>query len=134
MAEELSKTVFIENLDELQSLTHRCTSQEILTDIRIGQARTEETIINLSASVQELSAQLADQTRRLEQLIERGHVCHQTEQIRINSAAIEYLKEEIHRWQGQSKWEDRVWSILQAVIIAGMVALVLFFMKGGAIS
>ena len=119
-------SVKIENLSELADVTHKCTSQELLTDIRISQARTEETIINLSNFVQELSG-------KFESLIQSGHKCYQDEQVRRNTAAIEYLKGEVHRWQGQRKWEDRLWNIGQAVLVAVIVALVLWFMKGGQI-
>lgn len=115
-----AKAVFIENIEELSSITHKCTSQELLTEIRISQARTEETLSNLAT--------------RFEAYTKAGHECKYKEQIDKNTVACEYLKEQIHKMQGQSKWEDRLWNIGQAVLIAALVAVILFFMKGGAIS
>jgi len=118
MADETK--VIIENIKDLEDLTHKCTSQELLTKIQVSQGRMEETLKNL--------------VDRFEAFVDAGHQCQYKEQIQRNSAACEYLKEQIYKMQGQSKWEDRLWNIGQAVLIAGLVAIVLFFMKGGNIT
>lgn len=120
MSAEEAKTVIIENIDDLSSITHKCTSQELLTEIRICQARTEETLSSL--------------VTRFEAYTNTGHECKYKDQIDKNTDACEYLKEQIHKMQGQSKWEDRLWNIGQSVLIAALVAVVLFFMKGGNIT
>ncbi|MCK9592333.1 MAG: hypothetical protein M0Q91_10045 [Methanoregula sp.] len=126
--------VIIENLEDLADVTHKCTSQEILTAIRISQARTEESMINLSSTFQDLTLRLDEQSRQFQEFVRAPYVCIYKDQILQHTASIEYLKEESHRREGQSRWEDRVWNVGQAVLVAALVAVVLYLMKGGAIS
>ena len=131
---EDSRSVRIENIKEIAELNHRCTSSDLLTEIRISQARTEESMISLAAAFQELNAKVEEQTRQFNQVIQYGHDCRSRDEIQRTAAAVEYLKAEIHKQQGRTKYEDRLWNIGQAVFVAALVAVVLFLMKGGAIT
>jgi len=46
----------------------------------------------------------------------------------------ENLKENDAKRVGSKTWEDRIWNIGQAVVVAIVIAVALWFMKGGAIS
>lgn len=134
------------NAEELKN-PHTCTSQEILTDIRIQVATTGQELIGVNATLQELSARFEEQNRYLMDFIReqnetmnriqeaaKGHNCRYEDQIKQIAEAVNSLKHEQAKQSGEQKWTDRIYSILQAVIIAAVVAVVLFLMKGGSIN
>ena len=94
-------------------------------------ARLFETNKRLEAFTEEIRKTLKDHEERL---VDVEHNCRRTNDWSRCWNRIEALeKSELHR-TGAQPHIDRVMNILQAVIVAAIVALVLFFMKGGAIT
>ena len=127
---------------------HICAAQDTLTDIRIS-------LVTISAAVEQLNAQFENHMSSQEKDREKqDQIFHQFQALmkeqgddivdvqnhcrfpekwldvdeRLNVLEIDY-----HKRGGSSIWTDRLWNILQAVGIALVVALTLFFMKGGHI-
>lgn len=128
-----TREVTIGNLGDIAKHLHVCTSQPQLTEILVAIGRMDEALSNQAAASQELSARFEEQSRHITQVLNQRHECYQVAELRRTSAAIDYLKEELHKQQGSSKWEDRLWNIGQALVVAVMVAVVLFIMGGGII-
>ena len=147
MLEESTK-VIIENIDELCDITHKCTAEETLTRIQVEQGKFGENIIHLSACFEQLSAQLQEQNknllayiessnermRMLESAINKQHVCSKDKQIIELVADVTNIKMTLASMGGESKWIDRAINVGQALLIAIMVVLATWFMKGGAIT
>ena len=145
---EDSKKIIIENIDELSDLTHKCTAGETLTRIQVEQGKFGENIIHLSVCFEEISAQLQEQNknllayiessnermRMLESAINKQHVCSKDKQIIELVADVTNIKMTLASMGGESKWVDRAINIGQAFLIAVMVVLATWFMKGGAIT
>lgn len=145
---EDSKKIIIENIAELCNLPHKCTAGETLTRIQVEQGKSGENIIHLSVCLEELSAQLQEQNknllayiessnermRLLEGAINKQHVCSKDKQIIELVADVTNIKMTLASMGGESKWIDRAINIGQALLIAVMVVLATWFMKGGAIT
>lgn len=127
------REIRISNIDDINGL-HECRSIDKLIEIQVGIARMEQASISQAACFQELNARFEEQNKQFQQLLHTPHACEKTHEIARLSSSVEFLKEEHHKRTGQSKWEDRLWAIVQAVLIAAVVAVVLFLMKGGAIT
>ena len=147
MSEE-SKKIIIENIDELYDITHKCTAQDTLTKIQVEQGKFGENILHLSVWFEQISAQLQEQNknllayiessnermRMLESAMNRQHVCSKDKQIIELVADVTNIKMTLASMSGESKWVDRAINIGQAILIAVMVVLATWFMKGGAIT
>jgi hypothetical protein len=141
--------VRIVNLADLDKVLHKCSSQELLTEIRIGVATTNRDIIAMSASFQELNARfdehMSQQERDMadfrkifekhnEEIVDVTHNCRFPEYWDAIWKRVSELEKDKYERGGSTVWETRLWNIAQAVMIAMVVAVVLYFMKGGAIS
>lgn len=62
------------------------------------------------------------------------HHCIQEENIANILKILEVLKEAEAKRAGSKPWEDRLWNIGQAVSVAIVVAIALWFLKGGSIT
>ena len=145
---EDAKKIIIENIDELCDITHKCTAQDTLTKIQVEQGKFGENILHLSVCFEQISAQLQEQNknllayiessnermRMLESAMNRQHVCSKDKQIIELAADVTNIKMTLASMGGESKWIDRAINIGQALLIAIMVVLATWFMKGGAIT
>lgn len=148
MPDEPSKNIRIDNFVDIAQHLHQCTSQELLTEIRIDIAETKKDIIGLSVTIEEINSSLnsfieGQESRNsqltsilqkhAEMIMSHESKCPQGEEwVRIWKK-VEMLENEYHRRSGRGLWEDRIYSIIQAIMIAAAVALVLWFMRGGSI-
>jgi len=94
-------------------------------------ARLFETNKRLEAFTEEIRKTLKDHEERI---VDVEHNCRRTSDWSRCWNRIEALEKSEHKRTGAQPVIDRVMNILQAVIVAAIVALVLFFMKGGAIT
>ena len=145
---EDAKKIIIENIDALCDITHKCTAQDTLTKIQVEQGKFGENILHLSVCFEQLSVQLQEQNknllayiessnermRMLESAMNRQHVCSKDKQIIELAADVTNIKMALASMGGESKWVDRAINIGQALLIAVMVVLATWFMKGGAIT
>ena len=93
--------------------------------------RLFETNKRLEAFTEEIRKTLKDHEERI---VDVEHNCRRTSDWSRCWNRIEALEKSEHKRTGAQPVIDRVMNILQAVIVAAIVALVLFFMKGGAIT
>jgi hypothetical protein len=123
MADE-PQTVRIENIDERERVTHRCTSTNLLTEIQVSIAKLEAAITSMAAASQELNARFEEQNREFRQFMQTGHICKY-------AAQIELLMNERHKKLGSDYWVEKfVESIKYLVLfVAGM--FLTFILKGG---
>jgi len=94
-------------------------------------ARLFETNKRLEAFTEEIRKTLKDHEERI---VDVEHNCRRTSDWSRCWNRIEELEKSEHKRTGAQPVIDRAMNILQAVIVAAIVALVLFFMKGGAIT
>jgi len=94
-------------------------------------ARLFETNKRLEAFTEEIRKTLKDHEERI---VDVEHNCRRTSDWSRCWNRIEELEKSEHKRTGAQPVVDRAMNILQAVIVAAIVALVLFFMKGGAIT
>ena len=94
-------------------------------------ARLFETNKRLEAFTEEIRKTLKDHEERI---VDVEHNCRRTNDWSRCWNRIEALEKSNLKRVGAQPVVDRVMNILQAVIVAAIVALVLFFMKGGAIT
>lgn len=94
-------------------------------------ARLFETNKRLEAFTEEIRKTLKDHEERI---VDVEHNCRRTSDWSRCWNRIEALEKSEHKRTGAQPVVDRAMNILQAVIVAAIVALVLFFMKGGAIT
>ncbi len=132
MADEL-RSIRIENLDELEKVTHKCTSTELLTEIQISMAKLEGAITSMAAASQELNARFEEQAKEFRQYMSAGHVCRYVEQIQRNTNAISLLEQERLKKVGSDYWVEKFVESLKYLIlfVAGM--FLTFILKGGSI-
>lgn len=123
MAEE-PRSVRIENLAEIEKLSHKCTSTDLLTEIQVSIAKLEAAITSMAVASQELNARFEEQNREFRQFIQTGHICKY-------AAQIELLMNERHKKQGSDYWVEKfVESIKYLVLfVAGM--FLTYILKGG---
>ena len=132
MADE-SRSIRIENLDELEKVTHKCTSTELLTEIQISMAKLEGAITSMAAASQELNARFEEQAKEFRQYMSAGHVCRHVEQIQRNTYAISLLERERLKKMGSDYWVEKFVESLKYLIlfVAGM--FLTFILKGGSL-
>lgn len=140
----------VTNIDELARVikesTHSCTSQEILTDIRIGVAETNRDIISMTACFQQLNARFEEHMREQDQvlrehmqiiaahsndLVDVKHNCRFPDQWDNMDRRINALEHAETLRKGSSKWEDRLFSIMSSIAVAVVIFVILFILKGG---
>lgn len=125
--------VRITNIDELTEISHKCTSIDTLINLQISLARMEEAFTNLTCSTQDMKTEFAQAIREVKQALMAPHLCKYEDLIKKNNALVEKLVSESSENRGKAKWEARIDRIIDGVIIAVVVASLLFFMKGGSI-
>ena len=132
MADE-SRSIRIENLDELEKVTHKCTSTELLTEIQISMAKLEGAITSMAVASQELNARFEEQAKEFRQYMSAGHVCRHVEQIQRNTNAISLLEQERLKKVGSDYWVEKFVESLKYLIlfVAGM--FLTFILKGGSL-
>jgi len=93
-------------------------------------ARLTEAVKELRLFREEIKKTLADHETRL---VGVEHNCLKESNWQRAWNRLEALEKSEMQRCGAKPYEDRIWSILQAVLVAVIVALVLWFMKGGQI-
>ncbi len=132
MADE-SRSIRIENLDELEKVTHKCTSTELLTEIQVSMAKLEGAITSMAAASQELNTRFEEQAKEFRQYMSAGHVCRYADQIQRNTTAISLLEQERLKKIGSDYWVEKFVESLKYLIlfVAGM--FLTFILKGGSL-
>lgn len=145
-----AKSIEVTNIDELAKVikeaTHQCTSQEILTDIRIGVAETNRDIISMTACFQQLNARFEEHMKEQDQVL-REHMqiiaSHATDIVDVKhncrfpdkwdevNTRLKTLEDSESARKGSGKWEDRIFQFMNSVLVAVVVFVVLFVLKGG---
>ena len=93
-------------------------------------ARLTEAVKELRLFREEIKKTLADHETRL---VDVEHNCLREASWNRCWDRIEALEKSEMQRCGAKPYEDRIWGILQAVLVAVIVALALWFMKGGHI-
>ena len=93
-------------------------------------ARLTEAVKELRLFREEIKKTLADHETRL---VGVEHNCLREANWNRCWDRLEALEKSEMQRCGAKPYEDRIWGILQAVLVAVIVALVLWFMKGGQI-
>ena len=132
MADE-SRSIRIENLDELEKVTHKCTSTELLTEIQISIAKLEGAITSMAAASQELNTRFEEQAKEFRQYMSAGHVCRHVEQIQRNTYAISLLERERQKKMGSDYWVEKFIESLKYLILFVTGMFLTFILKGGSI-
>lgn len=132
MADE-PRSVRIENLAEIEKLSHKCTSTDLLTEIQISMAKLEGAITSMAAASHELNARFEEQAKEFRQYMAAGHVCRYVDQIQRNTTAISLLEQERQKKIGSDYWVEKFVESLKYLIlfVAGM--FLTFILKGGSL-
>ncbi len=93
-------------------------------------ARLTEAVKELRLFREEIKKTLSDHEARL---VDVEHNCRRPSDWSRCWNRIEALEKSEMQRCGAKPYEDRIWGILQSVLVAVIVALVLWFMKGGQI-
>ena len=125
MADE-PRIVRIENLAEIEKLSHKCTSTDLLTEIQVSIAKLEAAITSIAAASQELNARFEEQIREFRQFMQTGHICKY-------AAQIELLMNERHKKLGSDYWVEKFVESIRYLLlfVAGM--FLTFILKGGSL-
>lgn len=146
------REVRIQNLDatlqKISEMSHICSNQELLTEIRISVVEISKDLINLDASIQDFGARLDQhmshqdkEMKETKQLVTGHsaditmlhHTCVVNDRWERMGVRIETLERESHARSGGTKWEDRLWDIGKTLFIVVATAFILFVLKGGSI-
>ena len=144
------KSIELTNIDELADIlkdaTHRCTSQELLTEIRIGVAEMNRDMISMTACFQQLNARFEEHMREQDQvhreqmqiiashaadLVDVKHNCRFPDKWKDLEERVKVLEKSEHSRGGASVWIDRVINFMNSVLVAIVIFVILFFLKGG---
>lgn len=144
------RSIEVTNIDELARVikesTHTCTSQEILTDIRIGVAEMNRDMISMTACFQQLNARFEEHMREQDQvhreqmqiiashaadLVDVKHNCRFPDRWKELDARLSAIEKLETARSGESKWNDRLFNFMNSVLVAVVIFIILFFMKGG---
>ena len=144
---EPAQPIEIKNFDVLKDALHKCTSAEILTDIQVNMGRSSEQMIHMSSCFVQLNARFEEQNTQLMAFMNDAgnrirvlevaagrHECKKDLAILELTKDAASLKMQMSKYEGEGKWLDRMWGVVQAVGIALILAIVIWFMKGGAIT
>ena len=113
---------------------HECSAGDKLDRLLVGLAGVEQAQISYQKFLDRLDVRLEENSKQITQILTTQHQCYQAAEMRRLAGAVDYLKEEIHKYQGKSKWDDRIWSVFSSVLCAIVIGLAFFFIKGGSIS
>ena len=124
------------NLETLYDLMQSITDNSVAVTQVTGElsnlnARLFETNKRLEAFTEEIRKTLKDHEERI---VDVEHNCRRTSDWSRCWNRIEALEKSEMQRCGAKPYEDHIWGILQSVLVAVIVALVLWFMKGGAIT
>lgn len=144
------KSIELTNIDELADIlkdaTHRFTSQELLTEIRIGVAEMNRDMISMTACFQQLNARFEEHMREQDQvhreqmqiiashaadLVDVKHNCRFPDKWKDIEERVTVLEKSEHSRGGASVWTDRAFNFMNSVLVAVVIFVILFFMKGG---
>lgn len=144
------RSIEVTNIDELASVikesTHSCTSQEILTDIRIGVAEMNRDMISMTACFQQLNTRFEEHMREQDQvlrehmqiiashssdIVDVKHNCRFPDKWDRVEARLTSLEHAETMRKGSNKWEDRIFNIANSVFVAVVIFVILFILKGG---
>ena len=144
------KSIELTNIDELADIlkdaTHRCTSQEVLTEIRIGVAEMNRDMISMTACFKQLNARFEEHMREQDQvhreqmqiiashaadLVDVKHNCRFPDKWKDIEERVKVLEKSEHSRGGGSVWTDRAFNFMNSVLVAVVIFVILFFMKGG---
>ena len=144
------KSIELTNIDELADIlkdaTHRCTSQELLTEIRIGVAEMNRDMISMTACFQQLNTRFEEHMREQDQvhreqmqiiashaadLVDVKHNCRFPDKWKDLEERVKVLEKSEHSRGGASVWIDRVINFMNSVLVAIVIFVILFFLKGG---
>jgi ribosomal protein L16 Arg81 hydroxylase len=119
----------------------------MLTKIQIEMATINGSLINIDASLQESNARAEELHRQFTHFMEDSgrrirdleldncqHVCLKESIIATLTSEVTLLKLAQAKAMGETKWHDRIWSIIQGIGIALAVIILAFILKGGTIS
>jgi hypothetical protein len=130
MAESTSVT--IENIEKLADF-HECKSGQTLMDIKISVVRLEESSINQSACMQELTSRFEEQSRQIQQVLYSRHECYSHDEIKRQAIEIDFLKSQYHQGQGKTRIQERIDKAIDGLIVLVIGAVLIFLLKGGSI-
>jgi hypothetical protein len=117
--------------DLMQSITDNSVAvTQVTAELSNLNARLFETNKRLEAFTEEIRKTLKDHEERL---VDVEHNCRKVGDWTRCWNRLEALEKSEMQRCGAKPYEDRIWGILQAVLVAVIVALVLWFMKGGQI-
>ena len=103
---------------------------QVIGELASLNSRLTEAVKELRLFREEIKKTLADHETRL---VDVEHNCLREASWNRCWDRIEALEKSEMQRCGAKPYEDRIWGILQAVLVAVIVALVLWFMKGGQI-
>lgn len=103
---------------------------QVTVELASLNSRLTEAVKELRLFREEIKKTLADHETRL---VGVEHNCLKESNWQRCWNRLEALEKSEMQRCGAKPYEDRIWSILQAVLVAVIVALVLWFMKGGQI-
>ena len=144
------KSIELTNIGELADIlkdaTHRCTSQEMLTEIRIGAAEMNRDMISLTACFRQLNERFEEHMREQDQvhreqmqiiashaadLVDVKHNCRFPDKWKDIEERVKVLEKSEHSRGGASVWTDRAFNFMNSVLVAVVIFVILFFLKGG---
>ena len=144
------KSIELTNIGELADIlkdaTHRCTSQELLTEIRIGVAEMNRDMISMTACFQQLNERFEEHMREQDQvhreqmqiiashaadLVDVKYNCRFPDKWKDIEERVKVLEKSEHSRGGASVWTDRAFNFMNSVLVAVVIFVILFFMKGG---
>ena len=146
---EISGSVRVDNIQELKDLTHICTSQDLLNEIRLGVVGQSKDILYITGMIGELTAKLkenmdlqiatsrehmqsiignSNDIRDLKYLIPSKDATKETECRLKNLESCEEQK------KGSGRWEQRVDKIIDGLVLLVIGAILIYFLKGGVIT
>ena len=144
------KSIELTNIDELANIlkdaTQKCTSQEVMTEIRIGVAELNRDMVSMTACFQQLNARFEkymreqDQVRREQMQIITSHAadledvkhnCRLPEKWKDIEDRVKTLEKSEQTRGGESVWTDRLFNFMNSVMVAVVIFVILFFLKGG---
>lgn len=133
------KSIELTNIDELADIlknaTHKCTSQEIMTEIRIGVAELNRDMASMTACFKQLNARFEEHMQIIAShaadLEDVKHNCRFPDKWKDIEDRVKILEKSEHSRGGASVWTDRLFNFMNSVLVAVVIFVILFFMKGG---
>ena len=126
-------SVIIENIKELANF-HECKAGPTLMDIKISVVRLEESSMNQSACMQELSSRFEEQNRQIQQVLYSRHECYRSDDIKRQDIELSFLKDQYNQNKGRTRVQERIDKIVDGLIVLAVGAVLIFLLKGGSIT